>query len=84
MSTHNICFYGEVTKIILPLSSNTRLISSSVRSVCPKLRIIWVHVLVVYEVLHPSQQNCSYAKTLSDSLTITQVPMSRSTTKPTK
>ena len=22
MSTHNICFYGELTKIILPLSSN--------------------------------------------------------------
>ena len=23
MSTHNICFYGELTKIILQLSSNT-------------------------------------------------------------
>ena len=26
MSTHNICFNGELTKIILQLSSNTRLI----------------------------------------------------------
>ena len=30
MSTHNICFYGELTKIILQLSSNTHLICSSV------------------------------------------------------
>ena len=29
MSTHNICFYGELTKIILQLSSNTLLICSS-------------------------------------------------------
>ena len=29
MSTHNICFYGELTKIILSLSSNTLLICSS-------------------------------------------------------
>ena len=27
MSTHNICFYGELTKIIVQLSSNTLLIS---------------------------------------------------------
>ena len=26
MSTHNICFYGELTKIILQLSSNILLI----------------------------------------------------------
>ena len=26
MSTHNICFYGELTKIILQLSSNIHLI----------------------------------------------------------
>ena len=30
MSTHNICFYGELTEIILQLSSNTHLICSSV------------------------------------------------------
>ena len=30
MSTHNIGFYEELTKIIFPLSSNTHLISSSV------------------------------------------------------
>ena len=29
MSTHNICFYGELTKIILKLSSNTLLICST-------------------------------------------------------
>ena len=28
MSTHNICFYEEISKIISLLSSNTRLISS--------------------------------------------------------
>ena len=28
MSTHNICFYGEMTKIIFHLSSDTRLICS--------------------------------------------------------
>ena len=30
MSTHNICFYGELTKIILQLSSTTLLICSTV------------------------------------------------------
>ena len=29
-STHNICFYGELTKIIFELSSNTLLICSTV------------------------------------------------------
>ena len=29
MSTHNICFYGELPKIILQLSSNTLLFCSS-------------------------------------------------------
>ena len=29
MSTHNICFYGELTKIILELSPNTLLICST-------------------------------------------------------
>ena len=28
MSTHNICFYEEISKIISKLSSNTHLISS--------------------------------------------------------
>ena len=31
MSTHNIGFYGDLTKIILQLSSYTHLISSSAR-----------------------------------------------------
>ena len=31
MSTHDICFYGEITKIIPKLSSNTLLICSSDR-----------------------------------------------------
>ena len=29
MSTHNICFYEDLTKIIFELSSNTHLISSA-------------------------------------------------------
>ena len=29
MGTHNICFYGELTKIILQLSSNTHFICST-------------------------------------------------------
>ena len=29
MSTHNICFYGEIWKIVPKLSSNTHLICSS-------------------------------------------------------
>ena len=29
MSTHNICFYEEISKIIIILSSNTHLISSA-------------------------------------------------------
>ena len=29
MSTHNICFYGELTKLISELSSNTLLICST-------------------------------------------------------
>ena len=29
MSTHNICFYEDLTKIITKLSSNTHLISSA-------------------------------------------------------
>ena len=33
MSTHNICFHGELTKIILQLSSNTHLICSAVPKV---------------------------------------------------
>ena len=30
MSTHNICFYGELTKIILQLSLSTHFICSTV------------------------------------------------------
>ena len=41
MSTHNICFYGEITKIIPKLSSNTLLICSTddldgINIKCPK------------------------------------------------
>ena len=32
MSTHNICFYGELTKIVLQLSSNTHFICSLLRA----------------------------------------------------
>ena len=30
MNTHNICFYGELTKIVLELSSNILLVCSTV------------------------------------------------------
>ena len=34
MSTHNICFYEEISKIIFELSSNTHLISSAGDGFC--------------------------------------------------
>ena len=34
MSTHNICFNGELMKIILHLSSNTHLICSPDNKIC--------------------------------------------------
>ena len=34
MSTHTICFYGELTKIILELSSNTHLICPLLPHAC--------------------------------------------------
>ena len=37
MSTHNIGFYEDLTKIIFELSSNTHLISSAVLVVCANL-----------------------------------------------
>ena len=40
MSTHNIGFYEDLTKIIFKLSSNTHLISSA--AVCPKMYDITV------------------------------------------
>ena len=39
MSTHNVCFYGELTKIILQLSSNTHLIFPlTCLSVCQNIK----------------------------------------------
>ena len=35
MSTHNICFYGELTKIVFKLLSNTHLICSNVHLLKP-------------------------------------------------
>ena len=42
MSTHNICFYGELTNIILHLSSNTLLICSSdvIVNFTPKSKVL--------------------------------------------
>ena len=39
MSTHNVCFYGEITKIISKISSNTFLICSAadLRQGCPSV-----------------------------------------------
>ena len=51
MSIHNICFYGELTKIILELSSNTHLICSTVMHFHPRL-----HALVEYGPCRPKHQ----------------------------
>ena len=40
MSTHTICFYGELSKIILQLSSDTLLIYSTVS--CTNLQAFYV------------------------------------------
>ena len=41
MSTHNICFHGELTKIILQLSSNTFLICSSATKILTNWLRLW-------------------------------------------
>ena len=48
MRTHNIGFYGDLTKIIFKLSSNTHLISSAeciTRNIIKGLK--WSRVLVI-------------------------------------
>ena len=56
MSTHNICFYGELMKIIIQLSSNTLLIS---------FKFVW-HLLChyghVYLYVGPSVPDCDICK----------------------
>ena len=44
LSTHYICFYGELTKIILELSSNTLLICSSENMHCKNILPQWSEV----------------------------------------
>ena len=47
MSTHNIGFYEDLTKIIFELSSNTHLISSADgnnNKMSPTLKFLCVHV----------------------------------------
>ena len=56
MSTHNICFYGELTEIIPKLSSNTLLICSPVIPACSNFRIITaiisgVPIFIIFMVL---------------------------------
>ena len=49
MSTHNIGFYEDLTKIIIELSSNTHLISSAAFS----LTMQWYTILLfIYEPHH--------------------------------
>ena len=50
--THNICFYGELTKNILQLSSNTLLICSSVNSK-PCAEYIGGQLLLTIPIIHP-------------------------------
>ena len=68
MSTHNICFYGEIWKIISKLSSNTHLICSSVID-CLEMAVVlsctWgntqqmtvkseIHAIVLYYIFYHS------------------------------
>ena len=48
LSTHNIGFYGELTKIVLKLSSNTHLIYSS-----GQLIVLNAHIVVSIGVFYP-------------------------------
>ena len=47
MSTHNTCFYGELTKIIFLLSSNTLLICSSAWSHSAAVLFVGYPLLIV-------------------------------------
>ena len=51
MSTHNIGFYEDLTKIIFELSSNTHLISSAVK-LQRKLRFLKISVHKVSSVIN--------------------------------
>ena len=59
MSTHNICFYGELMKIILELSSNTLLICSSViiHEVPPNSYVIILGSIVSCHIQWPAFRN---------------------------
>ena len=50
MSTHNVCFYGELTKIILQLSSNTHFICSA-GSGNKKFTISTHHSVEIYPII---------------------------------
>ena len=57
MQTNNICFYGELTKIILQLSSNTLIIYSSApvaattqNQVSSEKEILWQQDNTRYEI----------------------------------
>ena len=55
MSTHNICFYGELTKIILQLSSNTLLTSSVIDRIayfsCSSDMIAFIYSVLRIQIL---------------------------------
>ena len=73
MSTHNICFYGEICKIIPELSSNTLLICSTVISLHIRV-LISVFVILCFDSLIPVA--LSIFKSLSPALVAEQAGLS--------
>ena len=57
MSTHNIDFYEDLTKIIFELSSNMHLISSAVIEMCHEK----ICLQVLYQTVQP-QKTARYLK----------------------
>ena len=56
MSTHNIGFYEDLTKIIFQLSSNTHLISSS--SLCVIIKVnVWLIAFVCLNTMFKAPVN---------------------------
>ena len=57
MSTHNIGFYEDLTKLIFELSSNTHIISSVARQ--NNLSIFYIQILKQHSLVHilSSQKN---------------------------
>ena len=79
MSTHNICFYGELTRIILELSSNTLLICSTDFLWCQRYKRVWWNW---NDIIISHDKNCadtqdnrtySFAYIISQEKTVTSI-----------